>query len=296
MKLVFLALLLLVLAVSATLVINKKELAYKMAPLSFNVKDFPEHGIFLIAPSQTSKTQSPSIAQSYSVFLKNDGSRAVVGYSIKWECIDGSGKTSERDTSKDLNLRHIDSWIFLHGEEADHTAALNRSHEFIKPNSTWFISPSSPPHPVERDANGLPFGVTEIDGGAGNEPLKSCVNVTIIADGIFFDDGTFIGPDTTGLFLEAKSQMDARYEILQGVENELKAGKQPAEIFNGLERIIDPKGVRLGEHPTKDEFRSYFRSLFARDILGKKEFLGNEKAIADVQLQLSKPWVNLRKL
>ncbi len=90
--------------------------------------------------------------------------------------------------------------------------------------------------------------------------------------------------------------MDARYEILRGVQNELKLGKKAGEIFRGLERIRDREGVKLGEHPTADVLRSCFRNIFARDVLGKKELLGADKAIEDVQLQLSKPWVNLRKL
>ena len=90
--------------------------------------------------------------------------------------------------------------------------------------------------------------------------------------------------------------MDARYEILRGVQNELKSGKKASEIFRRLERVRDQEGVKLGEHPTADEFKSYFRNMFARDILGKNELWGADKAIEDVQLQLSKPWVNLRKL
>ncbi len=105
-----------------------------------------------------------------------------------------------------------------------------------------------------------------------------------------------LSEDTTGFFTAVKSQMDARYEILRGVQNELKLGKKAGEIFRGLERIRDREGVKLGEHPTAGALRSCFRNIFARDVLGKKELLGADKAIEDVQLQLSKPWVNLRKL
>jgi hypothetical protein len=54
--------------------------------------------------------------------------------------------------------------------------------------------------------------------------------------------------------------------------------------------------VTLGDNPTSNEFHKYFRSIFAQDVLGDKELRGKDKAIEEVQLLLSRPWVNLRKL
>ena len=309
MKFVFLALILVIgLAAGVALVISKKERVTpktESAFVRFNVKDFPEHGITLIVPSDPSfgnlqvkltKSESTSIDDSYSVFLENTSSRALVGYSIKWECFDGRGQASDRNLANDRNVSNIVSWIFLHGEESVRRAAVNGSKEIIKPHSIWFISFDSPARPLDGGGDGVTFGATNLDESGGAETPQACTSMTVTADGIFFDDGTFIGPDTTGFFTAVKSQMDARYEILRGVQNELKAGKKAGEIFRGLERIRDQEDVKLGDRPTADEFRSYFRNMFARDVLGKKELWGADKAIEDVQLQLSKPWVNLRKL
>src|SRR6266404_1059707 len=130
MKFIFLALVLVIgLAASVALVINKKELVTRKtesAFVNFNVKDFPEHGISLIAPSDATignlmvklvKPSSTSIDDSYSVFLKNAGSHAVVGYSIKWECFDDRGDAPDRDVSNDRHVSNIISYVFLHGEE-----------------------------------------------------------------------------------------------------------------------------------------------------------------------------------
>lgn len=280
MKLIILALVLVVaLVVSVALITHKKESAL----VRFNVEDFPEHGISLIAPSD------PPFANSYSVLLKNTGSRAVVGYRIKWECVDSRGDISTRASS------NIVSWIFLHGEESDRRTALNSSQEIINPDSIWLIPFGSPAQPFARNGAGAVSSTTVLDGSSEPEPLEGCASVTVIADGIFFDDGTFIGPDTT-LFTEVKSQMEARYEILQGVQNDLRAGKSADEIFRGLERIRDQESVELGENPTSDEFRTYFRNLFAQDLLGKKELWGADRALEEVLLLLSRPWVSLRKL
>jgi hypothetical protein len=119
--------------------------------------------------------------------------------------------------------------------------------------------------------------------------------MTVTADGVFFEDGTFIGPDTTNFFARVKTQMNVRSEIYQGVQNELKSGKTPGEVFRGLEQIRDREGLEYSDE-TIDELRSYYRNLFARDVLGKKEVWGTDKAIEQVHQLLSKPWVKLRKL
>lgn len=289
------------LVVSAMVMSNKKgTVARKMepTPVRLNVKDVPEHGISLIGPSDPSfadlrdklpKTKAARIGDSYSVFLKNTGSRAVVGYRIKWECFDGGGAVSSWDVS------NIVGWIFLHGEESDRRMALNRSEDVMKPNSTWLISPNSPAQPLEGEGDEAFAQEMNSDSGVA-EAVKECASITVIADGIFFDDGTFIGPDTTDFFTEVKSQVDARYEILRGVQSDLMAGKNAGEIFKGLEKICDREVVTLGERPTSDEFRTYFRNIFARDVLGKKEIWGAGKALEEVRAQLSRPWVRLRKI
>ena len=101
--------------------------------MKFNAKDFPEQGVSLIVPSDPSfghlqaKLESTSIDDPYSVFLKNTSSRAVVGYSLKWQCLDGTGETADRNLSNDRHLSNIVSWVFLHGEESDRRAAVDRS-------------------------------------------------------------------------------------------------------------------------------------------------------------------------
>ncbi len=308
MKFVFLALVLVVgVAASVMLLRTKKELLThkkESASMRFEARDFPEHGVSFIVPSDPSfarllsKSESTSIHDPYSVLLKNTGARAVVGYSIKWQCFDDRGEVPDRNLSNDRDLRRIVSWIFLHGEESDRRAALDRSEDIIKPHSIWFISFAGAARPIADLGGGdvVAPGTTQLDEGSRVESIQGCASITVIADGIFFDDGTFIGPDTIGFFTSVKSQLDARYEILRGVQDDLKSGKKADEIFKKLERIRDLEKVELGELPTAGELRSHFRSLFAGDVLGGKEYFGADKAIEDVQLQLSKPWVNLGKL
>ena len=257
--------------------------------VKLKIKDLPEHGIILLPPSDPTFTKGTAVlVDPYSVLLKNNGTRSVVGYCIKWECSDGETNTSARDLSFDRIFSHITGVVFLYSEESDRRSMLDGLDDVIKPHSTWLIANDYPARNINEEAN------AELNEAAIAQVTAACPIMTVTADGVFFDDGTFIGPDTTDFFARVKTQMDARYEILETVRNKLTLGKTPDEVFRGLEQIRDREGHDdVGE--TMD-LHEYFRKLFARDILGKKELWGPDKAIREVQRQLSKPWVNLRKL
>lgn len=303
MRLILLALVLvIVLATSVALVVNKKESVNQKtdtASVIFNVKDFPEHGIYLIGPS------SPSFAQMaaqlikgneysvtdfppYSVFLRNTSSHSVVGYRLTWECVDNKGDAAHKDVS------NIISYIFLHGDESERNKTMAGEAGVIGPNSTWFISLDHLARRVE--------GIGEVQTDESifvsqlQEISRDFSKVTISVDGLFFDDGAFLGADTTNFFDEVQSQMDARYEVLNEVERGLQSGAKFEDIQRKLEQMASQPSSELGTSPSRIEYMNCFRVLFAKDVLGMKAIYGAEKAIEDVHQQLSKPWVPLRKL
>jgi hypothetical protein len=298
MKFVLSALaLVIILAASGALIINRKKLdthKTESSAVKFNLKDLSEHGISLIAPSDPTFTHGKTLTvDPHSILLKNTSSRAVVGYSIKWECFDGQKETAPRNMSNDRRVFAIYGVVFLYGEEAERRPVMNRIAEVIKPDSTWLISFESP----ARQMSGSVEEVSaELDEASFGEVRAACPIMTVTVDGLFFDDGTFIGPDTTSFFDQVKTQMEARYEVLQGVQNDLKSGKKPSEVFSGLEQIVDREEVPNEGEMTINELRSYWRNLFVQDVLGKKNVWGPDRAIAEVEQMLGRPWVKLRKL
>jgi predicted HD phosphohydrolase len=90
--------------------------------------------------------------------------------------------------------------------------------------------------------------------------------------------------------------MDVRYEVLQGVQRDLRSGTDPTEVFKGLEQMRDRERQLSGGNMTMNDLRSFYRHMFAQDVLGMKEMWGVQGAIANVQRQLSRHWVALRKL
>lgn len=262
--------------------------------VKFNLRDLSEHSISLIAPSDPILTAGRTVlVDPYSVALRNTSSKAVVGYSIKWECFDGKRESATRDMSHDRKFSNSLGFAFMYGEESERRAILNTADEVIEPNSTWLISPDFP----ARKLSGPREETTiERDKGAFAEVQGACPTMTVTLDGVFFDDGTFIGPDTNDFFAKVKTQMDVRYEVLKRVQSDLKSGKDPNEVFRELEQIRDRERQVSGAEMTMDELRSFYWHMFAQDVLGMKEMWGADGAIANIQQQLSRHWVTLRKL
>jgi hypothetical protein len=260
--------------------------------VKFNVKDLSEHRVSLLAPSDPILTGGRTVfVDPYSVALRNTSSKAVVGYSINWECFDGNRQSATRDRSHDRKFSNSFGFAFMYGEESERRAILKNADEVIQPNSTWLISPDFPARKLSEPLEEINIRRNQV---ALAEVQAACPTMTVSLDGVFFDDGIFIGPDTNNFFVKVKTQMDVRYEVLQGVQSELKSGKNPTEVFRELEQIRD-HDVRA-EEMTMDELRSFYRHMFAQDVLGMKEMWGVNGAIANVQRQLSRHWVMLRKL
>jgi hypothetical protein len=294
-SLIVLVVILSIIAITLLFVRSKKETARtKTEAVKFNVKGLPEHSVSLIASSDPILTGGRTVSvDPYTVVLRNTSSKAVVGYSIKWECFDGKMESPTRDMSHDRKFSNSFGFAFMYGDESERRAVLNNADEVINPNTTWLISPDFP----ARKMNGR---VEELsarrDQAALTEVQAACPTMTVTLDGVFFDDGTFVGPDTNDFFAKVKTQMDVRYEVLRGVQSDLKSGKDPTEVFRGLEQIRDRERQVSGGEMTMNDLRSFYRHMFAQDVLGMKEMEGADGAIAKVQRQLSRPWVTLRKL
>lgn len=284
---------------------NKKELVAQKSEspfVKYEINDLSQHGISLIAPSDPTFTKGKNIRfNPYSVILKNNSSRPVVGYSISWECFDATIDSVQEDRSYGSRLSNMLGVVFLYGEESDRRAILDRIDGVVRPDSTWLISDDS-------DARPISGAVEEVnaafDDAAYAEIRAACPIMTVTLDGVFFDDGTFVGPDATNFFAEVKTQIDTRYEIYLGVRNELKSGKNPGEVFKGLEEIRDQEETHAGSVPhypdrsevTLNQVRLFYRNMSARDVLGMREVWGPDRAIEMVEQMWSRPWVKPRKL
>jgi hypothetical protein len=228
--------------------------------IQVNVKDLPEHGVRLIAPSDPSfdhraqpflKGQPQTMVdriKPFSVIVENSGRLAIVGSCIKWEILKRDGTTSIRPMSS-LNPRAL-----MDGGELQTTGGAA-----IPPSSTRFVSlfgSAGEGQQMELNSSWLSFRGSEKEAEAfdnalaqGNKEevfnrsdmgklLREATLVTVSIDLVFFEDCTYVGDNQSESFIGVKAHIDARYDLATEVAVAHNQGKAPDEIFRQVGDIV----------------------------------------------------------
>jgi len=290
--------------------------------VKLNVKDFPEHGVTIISASDPSfdgmmtallsnRPHAPvDELKPFSVFIKNAGKGEIVAYKLRWACMKADRTMVYKESS------HSSAWILMNEGGDTREQAAAHAQNVIRRNSTWFYSLVAPPQPLESPRTELDSGyrIVANDDNADqlrqiledpseknvlkalNAELAQYTSITVSLDGAFFDDGSFIGSDSTNFFGAVKAQIDAKYDLLRDVQDSLKSGKASGEILRGLKELADGQEVDLGPESTASDYYNYFKKVYAQEYVANSEHSGGDKAIKEAVKQLERPWAKLRKL
>lgn len=263
--------------------------------LQFNVKDIPESGLTITTPANQDfdsavkarfGTKSAAIEPllPFSILIKNSGTRSVIAYTLKWELMRGDGQTLTQTRS------YTTLWKLMGVEGADTDGNI------IRPNSFAFATPTNIElsQVAERAAN----GDLQVQAYINNvrEELAGYTGMTITLDGVFFDDGTFVGPDTTGYFLKVKGLRDARRDLYGELKLSLVQGKSPDQALQRVEEVANEPDVRLTSTSTPDDYYKKYKKEAASELLRIRRASGDEKAVEHVSKLLNNKWLDLRKL
>jgi hypothetical protein len=83
--------------------------------------------------------------------------------------------------------------------------------------------------------------------------LANYTDITVSIDGVFFEDGTFVGPDTTNFFAQAQAVVAAKRDLPQQISDQLQSKKQPMEIYKTLEEVTARAAATLDANSTQDD-------------------------------------------
>jgi hypothetical protein len=298
--------------VSAALVLRRT----RAVDVAVNVRDLPEYGVRLVSAADPSfnglaaanlKNISPDNIESnkpFSVFIKNTGNRDLVAYVLKWELVveDGSIRT------------HISSEgnpHLLMGAEPTKNPALIELSPVVKPAKVKFCSWIAP---AEDQGIGSMTGGTSAGsgdpevlrrmarGGKNNEirdymqtQLRQGRSITISVDGAFFDDGTFVGPNTTGFYEQIQAQIKAKHDLLEEANNAFAGGKQPDEIFKMLEPYTSLPQASYNSGSTPEDVYDFWKKTYAEEAINMRRG-GGARPVLDRMLSLyRKPWPELKR-
>lgn len=272
-------------------------------------KDLPEDGLFVIKPSDPSfdsrfakemeeETKSAAdFVRPFSVLLENRSNQTVVAYMIQW-CF-----TRMDGTNDCYRKAFVAPRALMEGEELTDSEEARSGK--IRPNSSLFLALISPDgkgafrvgvpansEEIQRIKEGISPDLTE----RVNTELAKYTDVVVTVDGAFFDDGTFVGDDVSGFFLQIKSQISAKHDLLKEIEVEADNPKKSSDdIFRQIEAVATQETPSINPKSTAADHYNYYRHFYARQILSSRQALGDEKALKRALREVKKPWRVLRK-
>jgi hypothetical protein len=288
-------------------------LTKRSGQVSLKIKDIREHGLVIVGRSDPDFESLRGILsqegirfdlsiQPY-VFIKNLGNKRMIAYSLKWELLKDDGRvvTKTRSYSRE---------DILMGKEAPEDPS---DRIVLQPNAARLFS-------LAGYGDGQEISLTPVSKtGAKSDPeilqkveqtglltgvgkeLNHTVSVTVTLDGAFFEDGTFVGPNTSGFFERTSMQIDAKRHMVQEILRRLNQGDTPADVMKYLSAKADTLGEAnppAGPRAKPEELYKSEEKRFLDDALGIRAFAGDDELAVRRILQYNKPTqhLNLRKV
>jgi hypothetical protein len=213
-----------------------------------SVRDLPENGLRLVAPTDpsfdqelvrlgintpTGKGQSVDDMRAFFAVLENKSSQDVVAYRLIWEIVKADGTVSKQ------TMTYAEPSALM-GRDPDSMSPELRSAGFsIGAKSSRFVS--AIPLKTQQSMGMVAGGGGGFGGGSKSEmniargessktatmdmlqrELLKSQSLTVNLDAAVFDDGTFVGPDSSNYFRELEAEITAKNDLLREV---LKAAK-----------------------------------------------------------------------
>ena len=290
----------------------------KAVSVRINIKDLPEYGLKLIAPtdpifdgklSALLRNHPSPLAESlrsYSVLLENTGKKIVVGYRLRWDLVKADGTVSMHQAGG------VNMGAFMDEARPGLENPSLSSGFAIRPHTTAFVSLAG--SSGDND-NG---GITGYASGSANRALldqlrqsakdkqypslvdtiiaelQNCTSITASLDGVFFEDGTFVGPDTTEFFVTVEASVNARRDLVQEIAFAVEHKRSMDAIFNYINEVASsPPPV---QKMNKGDLYNLFKKSNAEEMLRMKAAMSSQKAVEMALQQSRKAWVVLRKL
>ena len=125
--------------------------------------------------------------------------------------------------------------------------------------------------------------------------FMSFADITVSIDGIFFDDGTFVGADTLGFFDRLKGQVEAKRSLRNFISESLAANKAASEIYAEIERMAALDVREPSASTTTGEYANYFARFFAQNLLAQRRVYGDLATLQKAAQSQSAPQPELTR-
>jgi hypothetical protein len=305
---------------------------YGQDSIAFRCQDLPDAGLILVPPSSpdyarllkdiqyqiaalpvslrlaqlTGEVKAPG-EQPNTAILLNKSAKSIVSIEVQWRYEYASGRTM---SFRSFNTTPILRDFLLPITPASDPVQRQRAYWYaILPGSRRYISESGiagvntdvrPPNGEEIWTGPLvSFGGMQRRRLPPNDTVRS---VTLILDGIFFQDGEFVGPDAAGLWESVTSEARMRLAIAK-IASAGKASETSSDaIFEEIAEITGPPpdtstpGGNMHPPPkTPAEFEKDTAMRLASSIEQQRHNLGDDRVIQLLAAAAGSPKVDFRR-
>lgn len=271
-----------------------------------NKRDLPRQGVHLITladpqfeqtASSYFKNRPPELFQNpSSVFIKNSGDKSIVAYMLVWQLVTSDGQIRTNRTAYSEpgvlmgNPKPLDP-SFKHTRAIEPNglkcfswaAAIDAEGPSIGGGDAMTKSP----HLALDDPSSIR--------AARNLELAEATSLTVSIDGIFFEDGTFIGPNTTGYFERVQAMVNAKLDLLRHVATASEKGLGN-EALDGIEAKGIAPAVTLTSESSADDYYKHYSKMFASEITQMRKAYGIQRLAEHLVNAYQQPRPALKKV
>lgn len=292
-----------------------------------HVKDLSEHKLRIISPTDASfdgeltnlgikkNSKEEQLVESlkpFSVILRNEGSRDVVAYRMRWDSIRPDGTTTTHVRTYAEPERFMGRGIYSSSDTS------NDSGISIKAKSTRYVSVASSIGKQEEagDTAGIQGGTGGNSSGSvdasriqqmgverneralidvlGTE-LAQSESLTVTLDAAVFDDGTFVGPDSLNYFERLQATIQAKRDLLSDALSAVQQNRPLNDVFNDIKSLAE-KNVAVPQSPGPSDSYEFHKKEFAKEILRIRAAMGDDKlALWRITRPFYRNWTKVRK-
>lgn len=278
--------------------------------LKTHIKDLPQHNLRLIGPSDPSfderlrkelKGESNEVVDTlkpFSVFLENKGGSSVVAFLIQW-CFTRADGSNQYYRKAVLNPQALMDGENLSPELRRQSGRIERDSaiylSLLSTDGSGILRTEITSKEAEELKQGKRFDQSSLLRRFGAEAAQF-TDITVSIDAAFFEDGTFVGPDTSNFFTQTKAVIDAKRDFLNELQAGLSNSAEARDSFYGhLQDTATQPMEPIDSSSTPTDYYNYFKKVSAGEFLQTKKLEGENKATARALRPMKKPWAKLRK-
>jgi hypothetical protein len=295
------------------------------AEITMHVVDFPQYGITIITPQNTlfnsllntwlQGAPPPSWLQTvrpYSIFVRNTTNRKVAGLAVRWQITYSNGKVFNY-SAQSIILRGLMDRGAGTGQ-ADTTELIDAGQASYQILPPVHIPPIGGQSPLQGTMEGDFYAGNDQNHGQVDDAartdndtairdflvakLQNATDITVVIEGVFFDNGTYIGVNSTQFFEKIRAQRDGNNDLLRKIATMLSQNYTYTQIYDYLQALANSPYVPNGQVPTAtpaDVF-DFAKQDLARQILTSRTALGDSGALDNALAPLRITWPALTKL